>query len=99
MIVFLDSLKFFTASLDSVSESMIDEDFEITKKYFPNEEEFKLIRKKGCYPYEYMDSIEKFEEKELPPKEAFYSKLRQENILDKDYEHARKVWNVLIVKH
>ena len=41
-----------------------------------------------------MDSIEKFEETELPPKEAFYSKLRQENISDKEYEHAKKVWDV-----
>ena len=53
-----------------------------------------LIRKKGVYPYEYMDSIERLSETKLPPKEAFYSKLNNTNISDEDYDHATKVWNV-----
>ena len=77
---------------------MIDDDFEITRKYFPEEEKFQLIRKKGCYMYEYMDSIKKFEETELPTKEAFFSKLKQENISDKEYSHAKKVWDVFNCK-
>ena len=51
------------------------------------------MRRKGNYPYEYIDSWEKFEETELPPKEAFYSKLYIKGISDKDYEHAQKVWS------
>ena len=41
-----------------------------------------------------MDSWEKFNETSLPPKKAFYSKLNLENIKDKHYNHAQKVWEV-----
>jgi len=50
------------------------------------------MRRKGVYPYEYVDSWEKFEETKLPPKEAFYSKLNMKGVSDKDYEHAERVW-------
>ena len=42
-----------------------------------------------------MDGWEKFEEKSLPPKNAFYSRLNMKNISDQDYEHAQQVWNVM----
>ena len=44
------------------------------------------------YPYEYMDSWERFTENQLPPKTSFYSKLTGEHISDEDYAHAQKVW-------
>ena len=53
---------------------------------------FFLLLRKGIYPYEYMDSWERFDENTIPPKEAFYSELNLENITDKDYEHVKKVW-------
>ena len=52
---------------------------------------FVLLLRKGVYPYEYMDSWEKFDETTLPPKEDFYSELNLEGISDEDYAHARKV--------
>ena len=57
-----------------------------------------LLRKDG-YPYEYMDSWERFNETTLPPKEAFYSKLNLKDISDADYAHAQKVWNVFEIKN
>ena len=54
--------------------------------------------RKGFYPYEYIDSWEGFDETLLPNKNAFYSKLNLENITDKDYEHAHKVWEVFGIK-
>ena len=45
-----------------------------------------------------MDSPEKLKETELPPKEAFYSRLNDEGISDGDYEHARKVWETFEMK-
>ena len=59
---------------------------------------FVLLLRKGVYPYEDMDSWEKFNETPLPPKEAFYSKLNLENFTDKDYAHAQKVWEVFEIK-
>ena len=39
-----------------------------------------------------MDSWERYDETSLPDKEAFYSKLNEEGITDKNYAHAQKVW-------
>ena len=60
---------------------------------------FILLLRKGVYPYEYMDSWEKFDETTLPPKEAFHSNLNLEDISDKDYAHAQKVWEVFEIKN
>ena len=53
-----------------------------------------LLLRKGFYPYEDMDDWEKFDETTIPPKEAFYSKLKLEGISDEDYAHAQKVWEI-----
>ena len=45
-----------------------------------------------------MDSWERFNETSLPDKKAFYSELNLEDITDKDYEHAQKVWEVFEIK-
>ena len=55
---------------------------------------FVLLLRKGVYPYEYMDSQERFGETSLPDKECFYSELNLEDITDKDYVHAQKVSEV-----
>ena len=46
-----------------------------------------------------MDSWERFDRKSLPDKEAFYSKLNLEDITDKDYARAQKVWEVFQIKN
>ena len=51
-----------------------------------------MFLRKGVYPYEYMDSYERFDETSLPDKEAFYSKLNMEDIADVDYSHANRVF-------
>ena len=60
---------------------------------------FLLILRKGMYPYEYMDSWERFDETSLPDKKAFYSELNLEDITDKDYEHTQKEWEVFEIKN
>ena len=52
-------------------------------KLTPKQKE--LITRKGVYPYEYIDSVDRFNETQLPPKEAFYSSLNGEGISDDDY--------------
>ena len=59
---------------------------------------FFLLLRKGIYPYEYIDSWERFYENRIQPKEAFYSELSLENITDKDYEHVKKVWKEFEIK-
>ena len=46
-----------------------------------------------------MDSWEKFNETELPPKKDFYSNLNLENISDEDYTHAQKIWDIFEIKN
>ena len=58
-----------------------------------------LLLRKGVYPYEDMDSREKFDETSIPPREAFYSELNLEDITDKDYEHVEKVWEAFKIKN
>src|ERR1044071_6796702 len=53
------------------------ENFKITSKHVPPEL-LEIYLKKGVYPYEYMNSWKKFYKTQLPPKEAFFSKLRSE---------------------
>ena len=46
-----------------------------------------------------MNSPEKLKETQLPPKEAFYSRLNDEDISDENYEHAREVWKTFEMKN
>ena len=46
--------------------------------------------RKGVYPCEYIDSRKKFNKNTIPPKKAFYSKIK--SISDANYEHVKKVW-------
>ena len=57
------------------------------------EEDLALMTQKGVYPYEYMDSFEWFQELQLPPKDTFYSSLTEEDIFERDYTHAQRVFN------
>ena len=61
-------------------------------------ETFLLLLRKGVYPYEYMNNMSKFNEKELPTIDNFYSKLISSGISTKDYAHAKKVWQFFILK-
>ncbi|GBC28037.2 hypothetical protein RIR_jg2311.t1 [Rhizophagus irregularis DAOM 181602=DAOM 197198] len=67
------------------------ENFKITRSQIPPEL-LEIYLKKGVYPYEYMDDWKKFEKTSLPPKGAFYSKLNETHISDKEYEYAQYVW-------
>jgi len=89
---FIDSAQFLQASLDKLVSACGEEAFQITARYEPDGGKRKLLLRKGVYPYEYMDSWERFEETALPAKKSFYSKLTDENISDGDYSHAQQVW-------
>ena len=62
------------------------------KLYDGDLNKFVLLLRKDVYPYEYMDSWERFNETSLPPKKDFYSELILEDISEKDYNHAQKVF-------
>ena len=47
------------------------------------------MKRKGVYPYDCVDSVDKLLETALPPKETFYSKLNDEETTNEDHEHAK----------
>ena len=60
--------------------------------------ELDLMARKGVYPYDFMDSFNKFNE-QLPSKDDFYSILNDTDISDDDYKHAQNVWRTFSLKN
>ena len=94
---FIDSFKFMAMSLEKLVNNLPKDDCINLGLYYSGDK-FNLLARKGVYPYEYMDSLEKLKETTLPPKEAFYSRLNEGGISDEDYKHAKKVWDVFEMK-
>jgi len=92
---FIDSLNFWKGSLDSLVSVTPKEALKMTSMVSKGSN---LLYKKGIYPYEYMDSWERFTETRLPDKKEFYSKLNNEHITDEDYAHAQAVWEAFECK-
>ena len=85
---FLDSYRFLSKGLSDVAKSL--KEFPILESEF---EETSLLKQKGFYPYEYIESIERLNETELPDISKFYSTLKQEGISEEEYKHVQNVWN------
>ena len=92
-LVFIDSIQFINFSLDAFDKNLSEMDFKCLSQDFSGEQ-LKLVKQKGIYPYEYMDSFKKFSEDRLPNRYEFYSSLKDECISKKYYLHAINVWNV-----
>ena len=88
---FIDSFKFLQTSLANLVGNLQPDDFQNTKEIM--KDNIELLVRKGVYPYDYVSSLEKLTETQLPTKEQFYSRLNDEDISDEDYQHAQNVWN------
>ena len=89
----LSEIKDHEKCLDEKTIKDLIKKFPITDNFCKGDiNKFVMLLRKGVYPYEYMDSWEKFDETSLPPKKDFYSELILEDISDSDYEHAEKVF-------
>ena len=67
---FIDRMPFKNSSLEKLVRNLSDDNF----KYWAKEFGFKtleLLKQKGTYPYEYMDSFKSFSEEKLPDKKCF----------------------------
>ena len=93
---FIDSFKFLQTSLANLVGNLQKDDFHNTKEVFNKNVD--LLTRKGVYPYDYVSSLDKLSETQLPSKEEFYSKLNDEEITDDDYNHAINVWNTFRCK-
>ena len=73
---FIDSIQYMNCSL----KNLLDDDF----KYWTEEFGFKnleLLKQKGAYPYEYMDSFKRFCEEKLPDKNVFTALRKVEQLM------------------
>ena len=79
---FVDSFKFLNTSLEKLVSYLDKSKLKITRSEFPNldAEDFDLFTRKGVFPYEYIDSVDKLNETSLPPRELFYSSLTDETV-------------------
>ena len=96
-LTFIDSLQFMSSSLDKLVSNLPKDDLIYTSKAFKGKR-LDLMSQKGVYPYDFMDSFEKFNQMELPNKDQFYSILNDQHITDDEYDHANKVWNTFMIK-
>ena len=95
---FIDSIKFMSSSLDSLVNNLAKGGHEFWGSENYCCEQHELLIRKGVYPYEYMDSWDKFN-RSLPSIDKFYSNLNMSGFSDGDYEHARKVWKEFGIKN
>ena len=98
-LTFIDSFSFMSQSLDRLSSNLSEELFKYTRSVFPDPERFNLVKKKGVYPYDYIDSFHRFHETSLPQKEDFYSILNDSHISEEEYSHAQQVWSTFKIKN
>ena len=96
-LTFIDSFQFMSSSLDKLASNLPKDDLIYTSKAFKGKR-LDLMSQKGVYPYDFMDSFEKFNQKELPTKDQFYSILNYQHITDDEYNHAKEVWNTFMIR-
>ena len=98
-IVFLDSLQFCKASLDSLAGNLEDNDFKHLMSEFLKDK-LEILKRKDAYSYEWVDSYKKSIYPRLPPKESFYPSIDDGkrgkgdgHISNKKYLHLKNFWN------
>ena len=100
---FTDSYRFTASKLENLFTNLVEPhkklSIDILKQRFFNTyrlcnnniDKFELLLRKVVYPYEYMNSWEKFELPVPLDKKHSYSKLNDSNISDKDIEDVKNV--------
>ena len=86
---FLDSFQFMSQSIDSLAKTIDKGDFKLLKAGFPNigENLFEKITRKGFFPYNFLDSFEKFNEAFPPQGPLWYNSLTKSVDFTKE-QHA-----------
>ena len=99
-ISFTDLLQFYDGSLDTFASKVNNEDFKHLTLEF-GIDKLEILKRKYTYPYEWVDSYEKFKHPSLPEKKYFYSSLKDGkrdrsdgHISDEQYQHLQNVWDI-----
>ena len=107
--VFINSMHFMNSSLDNLVKNMSDKDSKYLVEEFGSKN-LELLKQKDAYPYEYMNSFERFNEEKLPARKYFYSSTKDGKIGDngkisdghisvKDYFTCEIIWDKFQMKN
>ncbi|XP_016843025.1 uncharacterized protein LOC107981514 [Nasonia vitripennis] len=92
---FIDSWRFLPSSLEKLASYL--KNVPIAVKEFRSDgltdEKIDLLRRKGVFPYDFVNGLDKLTTTKLPEKNDFYNKLTDSHIAEEDYKHAVQVWN------
>ena len=69
---FLDYMQFGNAYFEKLATTLSGEELMYTRESFTGANQFDLVQQKGVYPYDYMDSFNRFSETQLPPKKWIF---------------------------
>lgn len=96
---FIDSFKFMSSGLEKLIDNLPDKNKIFLRSLASTDEEFEIIKKKGHFPYEWFDSIEKFD---LPitelKREHFDNTLRKHKLTDAEWDDVQNTINKLEFK-
>ena len=96
------------SSLDKLVKNLSVNDLKyLTKKF--GSKNLEILKQRGAYPYEHMDSFERFNEEKLPHKKCFYRSAKDGttgyngekldgHISNEDYLTCKKIWNEFNMK-
>ena len=102
-------MEFMNSSLVKIFKNLADSNFKyLTEKC--SSKNLELSRQKDAYPYQYMNSFERFSEETLPDKKCFYSSAKDGttdgngekldgHISNEDYLTCNKIWNEFDMKN
>ena len=102
-------MQYINFSLEKLVKNLSDEDFKHLVEEFGSGN-LEILKQKGAYPYEYMNSFERFNEEKLPARKYFFSstkkgkidndgKISDGHISIKDYMACEKIWDKFGMKN
>lgn len=59
-----------------------------------DEAKYRLLLRKGVFPYSYITDMKTLEERQLPPISAFHNDLTDDPCSPEDYRHVQEMWSV-----
>ena len=69
-------MQFINSSIKKLVKNLTDDDIEYLTEEIGSES-LELLKQKGVYSYDYMDSFRRFDEQKLPDKICFYSSIKE----------------------
>ena len=108
-LVFIDSMQLMNSSLDKLLKNLVDKDFKYLVKKFGSKN-LELLKQKGAYPYEYMNSFKRFNEDKSCARKYFYSSTKNKKIIEdgkishghvciEDYMVYERIWDKFKMKN